>query len=174
MRGLPTVFALAILAGLLCVPACSRSHPRDEAALLEAELTVPALTKPERSVSWGKSTTGRDIQTVTITFLIDQPVFQYREHVNSFLLARGYTQALNITTPGEFSLVYDGLEGNLRVEVMAEMAATPASPLPQLPADTGADAGPPSSTPEDSNDNAQAEPAPPETPYRKVTVRISF
>jgi len=83
-----SVFLLAVV--LVASLTCSGRRLQSEAELLEAELTKPLVGELERSVKQGVSTSGRDIQTVTLVFLIDDPVFEYRDHVNAFLLDRGY------------------------------------------------------------------------------------
>jgi hypothetical protein len=118
---------------LLLLISCASSRPRNEALLVEKELTKAAKNAPERKTASETSTTGRAIQTTTISFLTDQPVFQYRDASNKFLLGRGYSQAMNLSTPDEFSMTYDGLEGLIHVEILAEVALPSGSKMTELP-----------------------------------------
>jgi len=165
-----SVFLLAVV--LVASLTCSGRRLQSEAELVEAELTKPLVGELERSVKQGVSTSGRDIQTVTLVFLIDDPVFEYRDHVNAFLLDRGYAQARNISTPTEFSIAYDGLDGLIRVEVMAEVALPPASSLTGLPEPEGG--LPPPDTSRDQGVDDGEEPSPPALDYHRVTIKINY
>jgi hypothetical protein len=118
---------------LLLLISCASTHSRKEALLIEKELTKAAKNTPELQITSETSTTGRAIQMTTISFLIDQPVFQYRDASNKFLLDRGYSQAMNLSTPDEFNMTYDGLEGLIHVEILAEVALPPGSKMTDLP-----------------------------------------
>ncbi|OGK09170.1 MAG: hypothetical protein A2Y63_06350 [Candidatus Riflebacteria bacterium RBG_13_59_9] len=168
LRLVSSVVVIGLLTGLLA--GCNRPHTRNEAALLEEELTQPAANGIERSVKQEVSTTGRDIQTVTLVFLIAEPVFDYRDRVNSFLLGRGYCQALNVATPSEFNLIYDGLNGFMRVQVLAEVALPPASEMTQIPP-----LEPPEAVIPDEMSENEAEPtSPAEDDYHRITLKISY
>jgi len=114
---------------------------------------------------------------VTLIFLIDDEVFEYRGYVNTFLLDRGYAQARNISTPTEFSIAYDGLEGLIRVEVMAEVALPSSSSLTDLQETAPPEferALPPQATgPGDAVDK-NVQPALPEPKYHRVTIKINY
>ncbi len=144
---------------------------------MEAELTKPAVGDLERIVKQGVSKTGRDIQIVTIVFLIDEPVFEYRDQSNAYLLDRGYTQSMNLSTPTEFSIAYNGPEGLIYIEVMAEVALPPESLLTGLPeqAPTEPEDGlpPPDTSPDEGIDDG-AEPPLPAPDFHRVTIKISY
>ena len=148
---------------------CSNRQLQDEARVVESELTKLAVGDLDRSVKQGVSTTGHDIQIITLVFLIDEPVFEYRDMINTYLLGRGYAQARNISTPTEFSIAYDGLDGLIRVEAMAEVALPPASSLTELQETAPLVTGDSSET----LDNG-LEPVPSEPEYHRVTLKINY
>ena len=176
MGGRIALSVLLLTAVLITALTCTGRRLEEEAATIEAELTKPVVGDLERSVKQGVSTTGRDIRIVTLVFLIDESVFEYRDLVNAFLLDRGYAQARNISTPTEFSIAYDGMDGLIRVEVMAEVALPPASSLTSLQ-DT-VPSGPQGALPPTTRDSGEAvdngEKSSPETEYHRVTVKINY
>jgi hypothetical protein len=183
---------------LLFLISCASTHSRKEALLVEKELTKAAKNTPERKTTSETSTTGRAIQTTTINFLTDQPVFQYRDASNKFLLGRGYSQAMNLSTPDEFSMTYDGLEGLIHVEILAEVALPPGSKMTELPPDDlpkpgtpalgvasppkptqppqGDDKGAEGNQTQPVNPTQPAHPVEPPTPtnIHKITIKISY
>ena len=177
MGGRIALSVLLLAAVLITALTCTGRRLQEEAETIGAELSKPVVGDLERSVKQGVSTTGRDIQIVTLVFLIDEPVFEYRDHANAYLLDRGYVQARNISTPTEFSIAYDGLEGLIRVEIMAEVALPPTSSLTflQETAPSNPESSLPSATPDSSEveDNGEMQ-LPPETEYHRVTITINY
>ncbi len=174
MAGRIAVAGILLATALIAALACAGRRIHSEAALVEAELTKRAVGDLERTVKQGVSTSGRDIKIVTSIFLIDQPVFDFREEVNTFLLDRGYAQSSNISTPTEFSVSYDGLNGLIHVEIMAEVAQPPSSFPTELPEpETGGTTPSPDSLETDA-DNNESKPAKGDSSYHRVTVQISY
>jgi hypothetical protein len=168
------ILAALLLASILAVAlACAGRRIHDEAATVEAKLTRSAIGDIERLVKPGVSTSGRDIDIVTAVFLIDQPVFEFRDFVNDFLLGRGYAQSSNISTPSEFSIGYDGFEGLVHVEVMAEVAQPPSTFPTELPEPEDSRTMPPVGT-EAGEDSSEGEPADSDIGYHRVTLQISY
>ncbi len=125
--------ATVILVGFVLVSMGCASKARKEAEFLQAALKQDAKGPVETKISYGTSTAGIAIQTVTISFLIDIGVLTYRDTVNALFLSRGYTQAMNLSTPNEFSIAYGGLDGKIYVEILAEVALPSAAEMTQLP-----------------------------------------
>jgi hypothetical protein len=186
MRRIPQllVIALALSLTLLALASCQRRAVRAEVKALEENLTAPKVGEVQRATKQAISTAGRDIQLDTLTFLTDQPVDDYRDYVNDFLLARGYSQASLLSAPGEFRIEYDGMNGNIHVIVTAEVALPPESAMTTLPEEAKPEVppAPPAEGAEGASSGSETagaaeEPPPPideSTPYRKITLEISY
>lgn len=190
LKGLTAYIFLAVLCA--ATAACG-SKVRKEAEFLQANLTQGAKSEVASKTTTGTSTTGNAIQIVTLSFLTNEDVSAYRDKINELLIGRGYTQAMNLSTPNEFSLAYDGLEGRIHVEVLAEVALPGASEMTQLPAEylpkeEAKKAPEPPQKPVDENEAPQQgigagakkdEPASPQEPkipteVHKITIKISY
>ncbi len=185
--------AYMLLAVLVAATAVCGSKTRKEAEFLQANLTQGAKSKVEIKTTTGTSTTGNAIQIVILSFMTNEDVSAYRDKTNELLIGRGYTQAMNLSTPNEFSVAYDGLEGRIHVEVLAEVALPGASEMTQLPAEDlpkeeAKKAPEPPKEPVDENQpplqgigasgkkDEVAVPKGPETPtdVHKITIKISY
>lgn len=183
----------AIVAIILAATAACGSKTRKEAEFLQANLTQGAKSEVETKTTTGTSTTGNAIQIVTLSFLTNEDISAYRDKVNDMLIGRGYAQAMNLSTPNEFSVAYDGLDGKIHVEVLAEVALPGASEMTQLPAEDlpkeeAKKAPEPPKEPVDENQPPQqgigasgkkdevVGPKEPETPtdIHKITIKISY
>lgn len=186
--------AYILLAAFFAATAACVSKARKEAEFLQANLTQSAKSEVETKTTTGTSRTGNAIQIVTFSFLTNEDVFAYRDKTNALLIGRGYTQAMNLSTPNEFSVAYDGLEGKIHVEVLAEVALPGASEMTQLPAEDlpKEEAKMPSEPPKEAVEENQLPPqqgigasgkkdeatAPKETEtptdVHKITIKISY
>ena len=182
--------AYILLTVLCAVSAACGSKARKEAEFLQANLTQNAKSEVEIKTTTGTSTTGNAIQIVTLSFLTNEDVAAYRDKVNDLLIERAYAQAMNLSTPNEFSVAYDGLEGKIHVEILAEVALPVASEMTQLPADEmpkEAAKQPPEEPLDDKRSPSQGigasgrkvettTPIEPETPtdIHKITIKISY
>jgi hypothetical protein len=183
-----------ILLALLCAAttACG-SKVSKEAEFLQANLTQGAKSKVETKTTAGTSTTGNAIQIVTLSFLTNEDISDYRSKVNDLLIGRGYSQAMNLSTPNEFNIAYDGLEGRIHAEVLAEVALPPSGgmtdlPKEDLPKEPPSKAVEPPKEPLDGGKappkgiGAQGEAEKPSTPegpmtptdIHKITIKISY
>ncbi len=174
-----TLVVLGALGLTLSLPvSCQRRAVLAEVQELEQYLTVPRVDEVQRATRQAVSTTGRDIQVLTLTFHTDQPVGDYREYVNDFLLARGYSQTSFLSVPGEFRLEYDGMNGNIHVIVTAEVALPPESSMTTLPEQQAPPAGEGLEGASNGDDSAQPDavlpPVQESTPFRKITLEISY
>lgn len=188
-----TLLAITTFAFLLALSFGCASKAAHEADLIFQHFSADSEENVEKKYEDGKTDSGAAIQIVSYSYLTKKPVLAYKQKVNEFFIGRGYTQAINLSTPNEFSLVYDGLNGKIRVEILAEVALPPASEMTQIPKDSlsaptevvdaakreaseepkSGDKGPIQGIGASSKDKELKAPEPPSDIHR-ITIKISY
>ena len=115
----PFILALLTLASFLS--SCSKPNLTAQVAALEPELTAPAVGDVHRTTHEDRSREAYPVNVIELDFASNDAIPHLSSYYNDLLITRsGYSQTLNISTPGAIRLEYSSPHGRIYITIDAE------------------------------------------------------